>query len=400
MNNNIKWGSIIPLIGGMTIGNKKVTGTDPDLIISYSAFSDNDQHCLNYFKNTPYLEIDAITNMHKEDNKIKINNFDFISTVCPCAGLSQLNSSKNTLKGRGSDAIQNEWMYKSSSYVLENIKPKVFWGENAPGLYGKAGVGVVEKLRKIGEKYGYVFSMIKTDTFLHGIPQHRHRSFYFFWKSNRVPILSWYKKESPVLEEYLNQIPVDAKDMDRYFSIGPANENAWFKFLESENFTYKDLVNSKYGNVFDYVKDGRIDKAIEWATLNNEKKILNFLNRAKIKIKNGGGLWVDTPIVFKDYINALVGRYTIMHPSQPRGITIREAMWLMGLPHDFRLNTNSVNCTNHICQNVPTDTAADWTREVIKFINNDIQEWGGVFVKQNNETQKIDLSVNKIHSII
>ncbi len=396
---NIRWGSIIPLIGGMTIGNKKVTGTDPDLIISYSAFSDNDQHCLNYFKNTPYLEIDAVTNKHKDTN-IQINNFDFISTVCPCAGLSQLNSSKNSAKGRGSDAIQNEWMYKSSSYVLENIKPKVFWGENAPGLYGKTGEGVVEKLRKIGEENGYVFSMVKTDTFLHGIPQHRHRTFYFFWQGTRAPILSWYKKESPVLGEYLDQIPEDAKDMDRYFNIGPAEENAWFKFLASENFTYKDLVDSQYGTVFDYVKDGRIDKAVEWATLNNEKKILNFLNRAKMKIESGGGLWVDTPIVFKNYINALVGRYTIMHPSLPRGITIREAMWLMGLPHDFRLNTNSIHCTNHICQNVPTSTAADWTREVIKFINGEIQEWGGVFVKQNNETQKIDLSVSKVHSII
>jgi uncharacterized membrane protein len=73
----------------------------------------------------------------------------------------------------------------------------------------------------------------------------------------------------------------------------------------------------------------------------------------------------------------------------------------MGLPHDFELNTTNVN---HICQNVPTTTAADWTAEVVKFINGEITEWGGMFVKQNNETQKIDISdtpgKQKVHSII
>jgi hypothetical protein len=122
--------------------------------------------------------------------------------------------------------------------------------------------------------------------------------------------------------------------------------------------------------------------------------MVNFLNRAKKKLEAGEGLWVDTPILFREATNSLIGRYTsIVHPTQPRGITVREAMWLMGLPHDFELNTTNVN---HICQNVPTTTAADWTREVIKFIKGEVREWGGRYVKQNNMTQKIDVSEKKI----
>jgi site-specific DNA-cytosine methylase len=403
MDKEIKWGSIIPLIGGMTVGNKKTVGTDPNVIISYEAFGDNDQHCRNYFKDTPYVTVDAVTNTSETDIK-SFGSLDFMSTVCPCAGLSQLNSAKNTSKGRGSDALQNEWMYKSASFVLEQIKPKVFWGENAPGLYGKTGEGVVERLRNIGEANGYAFSMVKTDTFLHGIPQHRHRTFYFFWQGERAPILSWYRREAPLLADYLDQIPADAKDMDRYFGMGLTENDSWFRFAASEGFTPKDLVESPkgYKSVFDFVQDERIDKAIAWAEENEETKMLNFLKRAKPRLEAGQGLWVDTPILFREAINSLIGRYTsIVHPTQPRGITVREAMHLMGLPHDFELNSTNVN---HICQNVPTTTAADWTAEVVKFVKGEVTEWGGKFVKQNNETQKIDISDNpgkpKVYSIL
>ena len=399
MEKKIQWGTIIPLVGGMTVGNKKAVGTDPNVIVSYSAFGDNDQHCKNYFKDTPFVNIDAATNVAESDIS-QYGKMDFVSTVCPCAGLSQLNSSKNTAKGRGSDAVQNEWMYKSASFVLEQMKPKVFWGENAPGLYGKVGMGVVERLRRIGEENGYAFSMMKTDTFLHGIPQHRHRTFYFFWEGDRAPIMSWYRKETPTLPEYLAQIPEDAKDMDRFFGMGSIDENPWFRMIADHGYTIKDLYAQGYGSTFAWVEDGRLDLAIKWSEENGEKSLHNAFLRAKRNKEEGKGLWMDTPILFTTHINSLIGRYTsIIHPSHPRGITVREAMWLMGLPHDFELSGNNMN---HICQNVPTTTAADWTREVMKFVNGEVTTWGGKFVKQNNENQKIETADKsmKVHSIM
>jgi hypothetical protein len=172
--------------------------------------------------------------------------------------------------------------------------------------------------------------------------------------------------------------------------MGEIKDDPWFRFAESQGLKATDLINSEknYKSVFDWVKDGNVDKGIEWAAENGEKSMENFLVRAKRKLEAGEGLWVDTPILFRDAINSLIGRYTsIVHPTQPRGITIREAMWLMGLPHDFELKGNNAN---HICQNVPTNTACDWTGEVMRFINGEISEWGGAFVKQNNMTQKID----------
>lgn len=389
---NIRYGTIIPLIGGMTVGHKKALGVDPSLLISYPAFADNDQHCKNYFKDTPYIEIDPETNT-TEASLSSFGQMDFMSSVCPCAGLSQLNSSKGAM-GRGSDALQNQWMYKSASFVLEQVKPKVFWGENAPGLYGTVGQGVVDRFREIASQNGYSFSMVKTDTFLHGIPQHRHRTFYFFWEGKRAPILSWYKKESPKLPDYLDLIPEGTMDMDRYFGLGSIEESPWFRMINDHGLTIQNLYSKGYNTVFDWVTDGNLDKAIKWSEENGEKSMHNNFLRAKRKFEENKGLWMDTPILFRDYTNSLIGRYTsIVHPKKPRGLTVREAMWLMGLPHDFELKTTNVN---HICQNVPTSTAADWTTEVVKFVKGEVNEWGGHFVKQNNMTQKIDINEKKV----
>ena len=82
-----------------------------------------------------------------------------------------LNTSSAGGKKRGADAAANKWMYESSVYILSKVRPKVLWGENAPGLFTVMGEGVIEKLRKIGEHFGYSFSVMKTSTELHGIPQ-------------------------------------------------------------------------------------------------------------------------------------------------------------------------------------------------------------------------------------
>ena len=53
----------------------------------------------------------------------------------------------------------------------------------------------------------------------------------------------------------------------------------------------------------------------------------------------------------------------LTHPHEDRYINYREAMTIMGLPQDFELLKPTRNY-NHICQNVPFDTAKDMAFEV------------------------------------
>ena len=195
----IRWATIIPLIGGSAIGCAKSTGVLPQFNISYETFSKNEEHLARYWPTVPMLYLDNISKKGQE--KMKQQDMDFVTSVCPCAGLSTLNNCKKGAAARGSEAVQNDWMLKSAEFVLSVIKPKVFWGENAPGLFTKSGRDLVMKLKLIGQRFGYSFSLVKTNSELHGLPQRRVRTFYFFWRSPSVPMLPWMKTQPPGLVE-------------------------------------------------------------------------------------------------------------------------------------------------------------------------------------------------------
>ena len=93
------------------------------------------------------------------------HSVDVVSSVCPCAGLSLFSTRY------GEDNKNNRWMIETAKYVLGEIKPLVFWGENAPTFTGKIGEPIRNQLIQIGKENGYVMSMFKTKSLLHGVPQ-------------------------------------------------------------------------------------------------------------------------------------------------------------------------------------------------------------------------------------
>jgi hypothetical protein len=76
------YGSIVPLIGGETLGMQAAFGGKPSCLFSYSPFAANDTHIVEYYNHeVPYVVLD-------QTNKIPQIAFDVIGSVCPCAGLS------------------------------------------------------------------------------------------------------------------------------------------------------------------------------------------------------------------------------------------------------------------------------------------------------------------------
>ena len=129
----IKHATIIPLIGGLSIGQEYAFGNRTEFVLSYSGFTGNDQHFLNYHnKEVPYYLLD------KDEHRNGLPRVEVIGSVCPCAGLSQLSSA------HGTHNPNNEWLIRSTKYVLGEYKPEVYWGENAPGFAGKIGKEIRE----------------------------------------------------------------------------------------------------------------------------------------------------------------------------------------------------------------------------------------------------------------
>lgn len=384
----MKWIAIQPLIGGMLLGAKEALGTWPQYIISQG--TPNEEHLNNYLNkkeaNVPYVLMDS---EYKEFIEISINfddDVDIVIGVPVCSGLSLANCSTTGPNARGANAEQNNNMYNIAELSLSKIKPKCYIFENAPGLYTKMGEPVVDKLYRIGKKYGYSMSLIKTDTFLHGIPQHRKRTFGIFWKSENAPLLNYYNKENKGLEEYLKKI----KNNDN--PINNLNDDIYYKYLFNKfkhNFR-KELLKYKTGmntitrlNLWD-------DFGI-FCKENNYENGIKTKNHVIKKLNAGESYWDSSMLLFNNYVNGVIGKSMnkLLHPIEDRFLSIRELLYLMGMPEDFVLNDSKRNY-NHIAQNVPVTTARDWVLECKKFINGELSFSNVDFIKQNNEKQKID----------
>jgi site-specific DNA-cytosine methylase len=400
MNKEIKFGTIIPLIGGSAIGSSRSAGVKPAFHLSYNAFAANESHLEKYWPDVQMYRLDA------NDLEIPSDTFegvDYITSTCPCAGLSLLNSARGSSASRGSDAVQNKWMYESSAYILEHVKPKVLWGENAPGLFTKMGEGVANKLKEIGEKYGYSFSLIKTNTELHGIPQRRIRTFYFFWNTPTVPMLNWKFREKKSLLEYLNEIPIDASQQDMFMVPGKVTEHflPYQYVLEREGLTHAEFSKMyQKGTIAQYLeKHDLIDDCIKWleekypkqgfSNKKSTKTFIDMLRHQKAKLSDGKGYWDASPHFFHDSFSALIGRnmFNGVHPVEDRYLNVREMLHLMGMPLDFTINNPKE--VNHIAQNVPVRTAQDMADEVKLFCEGKARMTQYKYMKQDNTTQKV-----------
>jgi site-specific DNA-cytosine methylase len=399
-SNKIKFGTIIPLIGGSTIGCVNSASTLPEFHLSYNAFSNNENHLERYYPTVPMYRLDS------DDLQIPnktFDNIDYVTSTCPCAGLSLLNAARGSDSSRGSSAPQNKWMYESSDYVLENVKPKVLWGENAPGLFTTMGEGVVLQLKKIAEKHNYSFSLVKTNTELHGIPQKRIRTFYFFWNTPTVPMINWKYRTKKTLAEYLTEIPSDASLQDMFMVDGKISDyyKPYAFVLEREGLSHADFSKKhKKGSISQYLdKNILLDECIEWlhehhptsgfSNKEGKKTFIDVLEHQKSKRLDGKGYWDASPMFFTDSFSALIGKnmFNGVHPSENRYLNVREMLHLMGMPHDFEiLNSSQIN---HIAQNVPVKTAQDMADEVKKFCEGALTMTPYKFMKQDNTTQKI-----------
>ena len=213
----MKHASIVPLIGGETIGQIAAFGTKPDYLLSYSAFSSNDSHLVNYLKDVPYILLDQ---GGKHPHYV-----DVVNAVCPCAGLSSLSPAAN------SDAAANDWMTTTAKYVLEEMKPKVFWGENAPRFAGAMGKPIVEKLHKLATVNGYTMSIYRTKSMLHGLSQVRERSFYFFWKGDKVPIFNYFNRDHKKIEDLFKDILPSSTQQEVTNKKIPSKDDPYYRYV-------------------------------------------------------------------------------------------------------------------------------------------------------------------------
>lgn len=382
-----KHATIVPLIGGETIGQELAFGTRPEYLMSYEAFWSNDQHIVNHYGDVPYYVLDK--------GEKPAESVDVVGTVCPCAGLSMLS------QGYGDHNQNNKWMIETANYILGELKPKVFWGENAPGFAGKIGENVRKQLRKIGQDNGYTMTVYRTRTKLHGGSQVRERSFYFFWKSDKTPVLGYFNRPYAKVEDVIfgtlgnsQRDPINKKtpSQDPYYRFilehihGGISHREFFDIMEPSNARGNDVSGYIEKLGYNYAQVG------EWMAQQGLEREVAKCQYKYDKLNAGGSIMRRGTIVPKDYIGAFVGHYPtcLTHPQEDRYINYREAMTIMGLPDNFELIDPHKNY-NHICQNVPVVTARDMAGEIKKWLEGYLEELDTDYVYQSNLSQEYEV---------
>ena len=288
----------------------------------------------------------------------------------------------------------------------------VLWGENAPALFTDAGTDVRESLARIADKHGYSFSLYKTSTSHHGIPQKRLRTFYFFWDAPTAPVMNYYDRPRKPFHEYILEVPDDASgqssdtsSIKNVYEYSPVYTYLLKKYgLDHQEFCKKYGDNEHRSLHWHLARSGEngwkssnrgkgnigmIDECITWLEANHpDHQELRWLQHSKKKLEQGLNFMSASPLFHYDVTTAIVGRtlYQGMHPVFPRSMTHREIMHMMGMPHDFNLVSKNIN---DVAQNVPVPTARDMTLEVIKFINGNLDFSDQRFIKQDNTKKEI-----------
>lgn len=373
----MRYGGIIPLIGGNVLGAQKATGKLPEVMLSWKAFAKNDANIRAHWPSVPFEVLDDKPDLSA------YRGLDFFTALCPCAGLSTA-AGGSTPERR---AANNSWLYKSTELVLNELQPRVLFGENAPTFFTERGKLVREDLGQIAKDAGYSFSCYATNTLLHGVPQSRKRTFYFAWKDSAAPVLNSYQREYPSLETYLAEVQNTPEELAE--AASRFNRSLEVRYLTARGGLQqaRDFMKTKKDptklNLLDYIRDtGRLGDCTAFAVeTGTERQAANALRR-QLKIDTGKSIFNDCLSIFNGVMPTVYWRTQFgVHPVEDRCFTVRESMHLMAMPADFQLVSKDANA---ICQSVPVCTAADMTTEVIAFLNGERKSSGKQYYLQSN----------------
>jgi site-specific DNA-cytosine methylase len=289
-------------------------------------------------------------------------------------------------------------MITTAKYVLEEMKPRVFWGENAPRFAGEMGKPIVKKLMDIAGDQGYTMSIYRTKSLLHGLSQVRERSFYFFWKGDRVPLFNYIHRENKRIEDAIREVPKNLTQSEVTNTKTPSKDDPFYRYVLEKiegGITHQDFVKklTKSVDAMDWI-ESKTDyyQAKKWMESNGYPKVAAKCQIIGDKLAAGGNIMRRSSIIPANYIGAFVGHLptNLTHPDEDRYITYREAMSLMGLPHDFELLDPRRNL-NHICQNVPVTTARDMALEIKAVLDGERDSVNGKLLYQFNPQKTFEI---------
>jgi len=273
------------------------------------------------------------------------NNFFILAGCAPCQPFSRINKQKLKYDKRKISILE-------FLRLIKETKPDFILMENVPGLEKGEGKEIFEKFKKNLEKESYFYKTKVVNVKDYGVPQ----------KRRRLILIASNKKEIKFPD------PTHGKGKKRYLTV-------------------RDTI-SKYPNL----KPGKKDKNV----FNHECRNLSELNKKRMKfIKKDGGSRTNLPKEFtlKCHIGhnghgdvygrmkwgevspTLTCKCTSIsngrfgHPSQDRGISVREAAAIQTFPDKYAFYGSLTDSTKWVGNAVPVKFTKIFGEYFINLVN-------------------------------
>ena len=383
--------SIVPLMGSATLAADEVFENDSKYLLSYSDYEVNDSHLVHYYKQTnkdvPYTFVTGDT---------VPEYVDVVTTQCYPGALASF--SDDVYPGNH----QNNEIEKVTTFVLNKIKPKVFWGEAAPSFSHTIGKRIRMKLAALATANGYSMSVFRSKATFHGSPQVRQRSFFIFWKEVRnVPILKFFETVCVPVKDLIPSLKGDTQH--HLVNSQDPIDNPYYHYLMDQihpNTTHEDFIDSllQSYDVIQYMREQGVEyrEMTLWFNSNGYEsesiKIKEQYISTNKKLDSSGVLLPRSVFAPKQHINGFVKHLprTMMHPVIRRHLTYRECMGFMGFPEDFEMLNPEKNL-DHVCENIIGDVAKDILGEIKAYLEGNREMVRCDMVIQYNEIKKTKL---------
>ena len=362
--------------GGLSLGMENagfqcsfVNEIDP--VFCETHYFNNDLSLSNYHVCDINDILAKITSISSE-----ILQFDLVCGGPPCQGFSMANRQKIL------DDPRNN-LYKAYLKFLQHTKPKFFVMENVKGMANKIDEIIDDFDTYLNGEYDIHYSVLNAKDF--GVPQNRER---FFIIGNRVGVSSLQifndiKQESQLiqfsLKDAIENLPPLKPKVEKNSNKSESNEHGYFidKNQLVENTFTTFINNSKTSDyVFNHKNRFNNDRDIEiFSRLPQGANSLHPAIEDIMPYKSRNHIFKDK--YFKLDENKVCKTITshmkfdcnmYIHPSQPRGLSSREAARVQTFPDSYVFRGSQNNWYAQIGNAVPVKLAEVIGRNIIKHL--------------------------------
>ena len=312
--------------GGLSYGLRKAgfdvrseVEVDPDCV---QTLKQNNKHATVIMSDIRKLEPSAILKQTGKGSK----KLALIAGGPPCQGFSVSNKRNRDLTN------PVNCLYKEFFKFVKDLSPRLFLFENVEGICSIGNGEVFQDIIRTGENLGYSVShsTLKSECF--GVPQKRKRVFFIGSKGASIELPTDNAQKVISVKDAIDDLPkiengnaIDVLPYSRSSGLSDYQKNMRLNTQEtvSNNLVTKnsELVIKRY----EYIPEGGNWKNIPAKYMSNYKNLSNCHGWIYYRLK-----WAEPSVVIGNFRKNM-----LIHPEQPRGLSVREAARLQSFPDDY-----------------------------------------------------------------